>query len=158
MFPFTLFLPVPGEYDVEAEAALHRLAAASEVDYVNPEDFRYTLEQLPCCADEGDPLNVVFVGDVTDIAAALIRRNFRLRRQPDDNKQILFGRPPDLVARRVGQTGVPANWLRMWVAPLQYQDKAVLLVQSARPLGGRYNMEAFPSRRYIRIPTSRGIC
>ena len=136
-----MFLPVPGEYDSETAAALQRLTAASDINYQDSDDFRAALEQLPCCADGGDPVNMVFVGDVTDIAAALIRRGFRLRRNPGDDRQLLFGRPPDLVARRVGRAGVPANWIRMWVAPLQFQGQAVALVQSGRPAGGRFMAE-----------------
>jgi len=52
--------------------------------------------------------------------------------------QHLFGRPPDAVARKAGQGGVPANWLRIWVAPLRYQGKAVFVVQVGRPIGWRF--------------------
>ncbi len=138
LFPFTLFLPVPGEYDAEAESALQRLKASSHTDYQDSEEFRAALEQLPCCATGGEPINVVFVGAISDIGAALIRREYRLRRLPGDDRQTLFGRPPDLVARRAGRSGVPAGWLRMWVAPLQFQGKAVMVVQSGRPAEGRF--------------------
>ena len=40
--------------------------------------------------------------------------------------------------RKSGQGGVPANWLRLWVAPLRYQGQPVLLAQSGRPVGGRF--------------------
>ena len=96
------------------------------------------LEQLPCCASDGDPANMVFVGDINDMAAALIRRGYRAEQYASDTRQHIFERPPDIVLRKRGQGGVPANWLRMWVAPLSYQDQPVVLVQSGRPLGGRF--------------------
>lgn len=54
-----------------------------------------------------------------------------------DNAQWLFGRPPDIVARKTAQGGVPANWVRMWVAPFRYQGQAVFLVQTGRRQGWR---------------------
>ena len=41
---------------------------------------------------------------------------------------------------KTGQAGVPANWLRMWVAPLRYRGQSILLVQAGRPLGWRYTV------------------
>ena len=137
-YPFTLFLPIPGEHKVLARETLARLADSGHRNYQNAESFRIALEQLPCCASGGDPANIVFVGDINDIAAALIRRGYRVEANESDTRQRIFERPPELVLRKRGQGGVPANWLRMWVAPLRYQDKPVILVQSGRPLGGRF--------------------
>ena len=44
-----------------------------------------------------------------------------------------------MVARKTGQGGVPANWLRIWVAPFRYQGQAVLVVQAGRRQGWRLN-------------------
>ena len=140
IFPFTLFLPIPGEHDTDAKVAIARLAASGKTDYQDPDAFRSALEQLPCCADDGDPVNMVFVGDIADIGAAVIRRGYRAQRHDSDALQRLFERPPDLIVRKSGN-GVSANWLRMWVAPLRYQDKPVILVQSGRPVGGRFTLD-----------------
>ena len=104
---------------------------------------RQQLEQLPCCAtnadgtEAGDPFNVVLVGRLEDIATAIVRRGFRISVLQNDNVQRLFGRPPDSVVRKTGQVGIPANWIRMWVAPLRYRGQSVFLVQAGRPLGWR---------------------
>ena len=45
--------------------------------------------------------------------------------------QIMAGEP--ISARKLikaGQGGVPANWLRLWVAPFHYQGQPVILAQS----------------------------
>jgi hypothetical protein len=122
-----------------------RVEAAAD-NYQHAEAFRARLEQLPCCAmsadgaEAGDPLNVILVGKFDDIATALVRRGFRMDVLDFDNAQRLFGRPPDIVARKAGQAGVPANWLRMWVGPLRYRDQTVVLVQAGRPQGWRYTV------------------
>ena len=77
------------------------------------------------------------IGAYADVATALVRRGFRLDVLEFDNAQRLFERPPDIVARKTGQGGVPANWLRMWVAPFSFRDQTVFLVQAGRPTGWR---------------------
>jgi hypothetical protein len=145
LFPFTLFPPVPEDIDIEKEAEIEGfLAASRHKDYQDEAAFRLALEQLPCCASDaggsisGDPVNLVFIGELSDIGSALVRRGYRRDPQPMDKTQRVFGRPPDLVARKSGQGGVPANWMRLWIAPFRYQGQPVLLVQSGRPMGGRF--------------------
>ena len=145
LFPFTLFPRVPENIDTEKVAEIEELFTASQhKDYQDEAAFRLALEQLPCCARNtrgsisGDPVNLVFIGELADIGAALIRRGYRRDSQPADKTQLFFNRPPALVTRKSGQGGVPANWLRLWVAPFRYQGQPVLLVQSGRPMGGRF--------------------
>ena len=147
MIAFTLFLPVPDAVpDEQARQMLVHLTDAPAVDYREPDAFRAALEQLPCCATgpngmaAADPLNVVLIGTFADIAAAVTRRGFRRDAQALDRTQQLFGRPPDAVVRKSGQGGVPANWMRVWVAPLRYQGQPVFLVQAGRPVGGRFTV------------------
>lgn len=148
IFPFTLFPLVPDDATDEAStyAKVHRLIEAAIVDYLHADKFRARLEQLPCCAasadgtEAGDPLNVILVGKFTDVATTLVRRGFRIEVLELDKAQRLFGRPPDIVARKTGQAGVPENWLRIWVAPFRYQGQAVFLVQAGRPQGWRFTV------------------
>ena len=143
--PFTLFPPVPGEQD---ESRLDEITAyideSQNNDYQDEAEFRQVLEQLPCCttgaqgAIAGGPINLVVIGKLTDIGAAMIHRDYRHIVTPADMTQHVFGRPPDLVARKTGQGGVPANWVRLWVAPLRYQGQPVLVGQAGRPVGGRF--------------------
>lgn len=137
LFPFTLFLAVPGGQDAPVREAMALIAAAGKPDYTDTDSLRTALEQLPCCATGGDPLNMVFIGEVDDMGAAIIRRGYRLQRYKSDDRQLLYDRPPDIVLRKSGQRS-PANWMRMWIAPLRYQGKPVILVQAGRPVGGRF--------------------
>ncbi|MCP4407899.1 MAG: hypothetical protein GY807_09090 [Gammaproteobacteria bacterium] len=145
IFPFTLFPPVPEDIDrkkmIEISA---RFAESRNNDYQDESAFRTVLEQLSCCANDtrnsiaGDPINVIIIGELADLGAALIRRGFRRDSQPLDKTQQVFGRQPDVVLRKAGQGGVPANWMRLWVVPFRYQGQPVMLVQSGRPVGGRF--------------------
>jgi len=145
LIPFTLFLPVPDDKpEKDVVHILQRIAITETVEYKKEDTFRSVLEQLPCCASDaeqkaaGDPLNVIMVGDFADIASAFVRRGYRQAALAFDNSQHVFGRPPDIVARKSGQGGVPANWLRMWIAPLRYQGLSVFVAQVGRPVGGRF--------------------
>jgi hypothetical protein len=143
--PFTLFPPVPGEQDeTRLDEVTAYIAESQNTDYQDETALRQALEQLPCCttgaqgALETGPLNLVLIGKLTDIAAAMVHRDYRHVATPADMAQQVFGRPPDLVARKTGQGGVPANWVRLWVAPLHYQGQPVFVGQAGRPVGGRF--------------------
>jgi hypothetical protein len=144
MLPFTLFLPVPDDPpDFKALQIVQRYAKTSYADYQDEQAFRSALERLPCCTTAtgdipGEPINVIVVGTFADTGAAMQRRGFRSDRRAIDDRQLLFGRPPDVVARKAGQANAPAHWLRAWVAPLSYRGRPVLLAQVGRPVGGRF--------------------
>jgi hypothetical protein len=151
LIPFTLFLRVPDAGEAQGyEQMVMRLNRAETVDYQDLDTFRAALESLPCCATSatgdstGDPLNVVLVGRFEDIASAMVRRSYRRNVRDADFRQRLFGAPPHFVLRKSGQGGTPANWLRLWVAPLRFQGRPVLLAQAGRPVGGRFRDSAQP--------------
>ena len=145
MIPFTLFLPDPDNPpDQGTLQVVARYVEAQREDLDDPDAFRRALQRAPCCAKGAnaaaspDPINVVFVGKIPDIAAALVRRGFRSDRMVFDDAQRLFDRPPDFVLRKAGQGGVSAIWVRGWAAPLRYRGQPVFLAQTGRPVGGRF--------------------
>ena len=143
MIPFTMLLPVPGEISSALQLAYPYdetvLAAYDDLDAL-----RRALEALPCCVtsadgtDAGEPLNVIVVGALDDVGAAASRRGYRRESVATGDPQRLFGRPPDFVARKVAQAGAPANWLRVWRAPISFRGQFVFVVQAGRPVGGRF--------------------
>ena len=143
--PFTLLLPVPGDA-AGGRDVVHRYAEGEVVDYDDLDQLRSALEALPCCAtagdgrEVGDPVNVVLIGRLDDIAAAGGRRGYR-RSQEAGAPQLLFGRPPDFVVRKLVQAGAPANWVRFWRAPISFQGQIVFVCQAGRPVGGRFARE-----------------
>ena len=145
LIPFSLFLPVPDDVvDDRSRPLLFQYSDAQVKDYQNLAALRAALEQLPCCATDaagtvqGDPLNAVFVGTFEDFGAAGIRRSYRRELDKSDVAQRVFGREPDLVARKRSQAGAPATWIRAWVAPMRFEGKAVFVAQVGRPVGGRF--------------------
>lgn len=144
MVPFTLFLPVPNRpKDAAVLPIVARYTGAAQQDFETPDAFRAALERLPCCAantrrsEPGNPLNIVLVGEFDHIAAAMVRRGLRLDRRAIDDIQQVFGRRPDIVGRKIGQTTVSPHWVRLWVAPFRYRNQPVLVGQTGRPMGGR---------------------
>ncbi len=143
LIPFSLFLPVPDEA-ADTGSTLFRYPDAQIVDYTDLAAFRAALERLPCCATDahgatpGDPLNVVFVGQLADIGAAVVRRSYRRDARADDMAQQVFGRPPDAVLRKQAQASAQSTSMRVWLAPIRFDGRPVYIVQAGRPAGGRF--------------------
>ena len=158
MVPFTLFLPVRGDV-ARAGEQIHRYADSEISRYDDLEALRRALESLPCCAGTnagaaaGDPLNVVLVGDLDDIGAAFVRRGYRRNPTGVGTAQRVFGRLPDLYLLKRAQAGAPANWVRVWRAPINYRGQFVFVAQTGRPIGGRYLPE---DARNLRLHPRRG--
>ena len=145
LIPFTLFLPVPDDAAVARSRPISFSYPDADIaDYKDLAALRAGLERLPCCASDahgtagGDPLNAIFVGELPDIAAALVRRSYRRDAQAVDASQHVFGRGPDVVLRKQAQAGAPSTWMRLWLAPIRFEGRAVFLVQVGRPVGGRF--------------------
>jgi hypothetical protein len=145
LIPFSLLLPVPGATGNDIVSRLSGLYADAQVkDYQDEAALRAALERLPCCADgtrgaaTGDPLNLVVVGRLDDIGAAVSRRGFRRDATAFDDAQRAYGRPPDVVLRKYAQGGAPPTWVRAWLAPLRFQGSPVFVAQVGRPRGGRF--------------------
>jgi hypothetical protein len=141
LVPFTMILPVPGEAE-SAGDLLHVYGDDEIARYDDLQQLRSAIDALPCCATTdhrgGDPLNVVLIGALDDVAAAASRRGYRRTRDVYPGTQELFGRPADFFVRKTAQSGAPANWLRAWRAPVSYRGQVVFIVQAGRPLGGRF--------------------
>jgi hypothetical protein len=145
LVPFSFFLSVPDDAADKRFAKSAFQYPDSEIkDYKDLAALRSALEQMPCCATDalgtahGDPLNAVFVGELPDIAAALVRRSYRRDLRAVDAVEQVFGREPDAVIRKQAQAGAPATWVRMWLTPIRFEGRAVSLVQVGRPVGGRF--------------------
>ena len=152
MIPFTLLLPVPGDI-AGAKDVVHQYPANEISNYEDLDALRHALEGLPCCAatadgrQDGEPLNVVLIGHLDDIAAAMNRRGYRRDQLALVGAQRLFARPADLTVRKRAQAGASTSWLRIWRAPLSYRGEMVFVAQAGRPIGGRFPGEASQGMR-----------
>jgi hypothetical protein len=165
LVPFSLFLTVPEDNAASgATAAQDRPhAPASEVvDYRDVAELRAAIERLPCCAQgpgttPGDPLNVVVVGDLEDIAAAMVRRNYLRDTRAVDMGQEVFGRSPDIVLRKQTQARSPAAWIRAWRTPVSFDGQPVYLAQAGRPVGGRFAAPDAPILTHADVDEARNL-
>ncbi len=162
---FSFVIPVPG--------------LVTDVDQVNlddtwPETFELddepelvkALEALPATTlnkngdDEGDPLNIVLVGDRQHIFSALIRRGWhqtevtygasawktvksflfgsRYRYSPISPLYV-YGRPQDLGLQKARSSIHLRNHMRLWQTPYRYRGMEVYLGQISRDIGVKLN-------------------
>jgi hypothetical protein len=131
--------------------------------------LRQTLEQLPCCTtnkdgtEQGDPLNLVLIGDAEDIFPAFIRRGWhgteilsldslwrtvtsfvqgaRYRYSPISPLYI-FGRRQDLAAQKARSTIHERNHLRLWLTPFKFREKSVWVGQISRDIGVKLTLKS----------------
>jgi hypothetical protein len=141
----------------------HSLYDSSEIiEIEEEEDLRSEIEKLPCCTtnkdgtSQGDPLNLVFIGDSNDIFPAYIRRGWQgteimwskavlrtvksfIQGSPYLYSPVsplyVFGRRQDLAAQKARSTIHQRNHLRMWLTPLRFRGKGVWVGQISRDIG-----------------------
>lgn len=166
-FGFPVRLP-DGEFDYERLDAEHTYAGMKLPD-LDDDGLREALEALPCCAtnaggtENGDPLNLVVVGDANDVLTALSRSGWSfthrlslqtIRRMigaavdgkgypvaPVSNLY-LFDRAHDMALQRARATIARRNHLRLWLAPFSYQDQQVWVGQVSRDIGVKLTTNA----------------
>jgi hypothetical protein len=88
---FAFLVPVPGVTADYHEVDFEALHPEAEIVSYNELGLREALENMPCCTTNekgtanGDPLNIVFIGDLEDVFGALIRSGW------DDTEPLTAG-------------------------------------------------------------------
>ena len=147
-----------------------KLYRSDELIHVDDEDeLRTLLEQLPCCVtnadgtENGDPLNLVLVGDRADFLAALVRRQWhpteiiwsgslwrtvsafiqgsRYRYSPISSLY-LYGRPQDIAAQKARGSIHERNHARFWLSPIRFRGKEVYVGQISRDIGVKFTLKS----------------
>jgi hypothetical protein len=159
---FEFALPLPdGDFDYERLDPT-RTYAGRTLPNLSLEELRATLEQLPCCAanasgsGEGDPLNVVIVGDADTVLHSLTRAGWSFTHRVDfrtvrrevaaavasDSYPVApvsslyaFGRKQDVALQRARRSISQRNHMRLWLAPFRYENQSVWLGQVSRDIG-----------------------
>ena len=169
---FSFLSAVPGfqaDYHVREAFSGGMYPESELVDYDDLRSLRPALEALPCCttnADgsrEGDPLNLVIIGGLSDAFPALVRRGWRpteATRTESVMKMIksglsgeryryapvsplyVYGRPQELALQKARDNIHQRNHLRLWLAPLRYQGKEVWVGQISRDIGSRFTIHS----------------
>jgi len=156
-----------GDYTLVDFNTLYDRAQIVEVE--DEETLRRELEKLPCCtADkegtgQGDPLNLVLVGNQEDIFPAFTRRGWhateiiwwkagwrtvksflvggRYRYSPVSPLYV-YGRRQDLSGQKARGNIHQRNHLRLWLSPLRYRGKTVWVGQISRDIGVKFTLRA----------------
>jgi hypothetical protein len=139
------------------------------IELEDEEALRQAIEKLPCCTtnkkgtEQGDPLNLVLIGDNNAIFPAFIRRGWhgteiiwsgailrtlksflqgsRYRYSPVSPLYI-YGRRQDLAAQKARGTIHERNHLRLWLSPLRFRGKPVWVGQISRDIGVKFTTKS----------------
>ena len=163
---FTFFVHVPGlaidHYAVDFES----LYDEDQIeDFEESGSLIETLEQLPCCTtdnggkNQGDPLNLVIIGETEDLFYAFIRAGWdetevvtaasgfktaisfitggQYRYSPISSLY-LFGRRQDIAMQRIRDNIHERNHFRLWLSPTTFRGKPVWIGQISRDIGVRF--------------------
>jgi len=171
---FTFFIPVPGIRVDHHRIDWENLYSADEIVDYDEIGLRKALEALPCCTTnkkgtaQGDPLNLVLIGDLDDIYYAFIRagwdetetiyrasvfktvRSFlfggRYRYSPISALYV-FGRAQDVALQRVRASIHERNHLRLWLAPMRIEGQQVWIGQISRDIGVRFTRKTITTHK-----------
>lgn len=173
-YQMTFFVPVPGlrldHYDVD----LHALYDESEIRDVDLEGLLQGLEEMPCCVRDkkdknyGDPLNIAFVGEIKDLYYSLLRAGWdetetiygasllktgisalfgKQYRYSPVSALYVFGRSQDAAFQRARTSINERNHLRIWLAPMRYENKPVWIGQISRDIGVRFTAKTITTHK-----------
>jgi hypothetical protein len=159
-FDFALTLP-DGDFDYE-RLDTARLYPGESLPDLDADQLRSTLEQLPCCATdadgegEGDPLNVVLVGEAGEVLNSLSRSGWSFTHRIDFrtvrreigaavagtaypvapvSSLYVFGRRQDVALQRARRSIAQRNHMRLWLAPYRFEGRPVWIGQVSRDIG-----------------------
>jgi len=159
---FRFLVEAPGIKADYQEVDIKKLYSPEDYIECDEERLRAELEKLPCCTTDkdgrrqGDPLNLVFIGDAVDVLTALIgsgwdvteklssgsvwrtARSFlfgkRYRNSPV-SRLYVFGRSQDAAFQKARETVSERNHLRVWLTPLRFEGLPVWIGQITRDIG-----------------------
>jgi hypothetical protein len=171
---FTFFIAVPGIRVDHQNVDWENLYAKDEVIDYDEAGLREALQNLPCCTtnkkgtEQGDPLNIVVIGNHADVYYAFIRagwdetetiyrasifktvRSFlfggRYRYSPISALYV-FGRPQDVAFQRARTSIHERNHLRLWLAPMRFEGKYVWIGQISRDIGVRFTRKTITTHK-----------
>jgi len=162
---FTFFIPVPGLQIDHQNVDWENLYAADEwLDFDQAAPLIEALESFACCVtdkkeqDQGDPLNLVVIGELDDVYYAFLRAGWdetetiyggslqktlgsffsggEYRYSPVSGLYV-FGRPQDVAFQKARSNIHERNHLRLWLSPVRYQGVPVFVGQISRDIGVR---------------------
>lgn len=156
-----------GDYTLVDFDTLYSDAEVVEIDDLDA--LRRAIELLPCCTTnekgtgEGDPLNLVMIGDAQDVFPAIIRRGWhgtevlgskailrtmesflsgaRYRYSPISPLYV-YGRRQDVAGQKSRGTIHQRNHMRIWMAPIRFRGMQVWVGQISRDIGVKFTTKS----------------
>src|SRR6476661_10310705 len=176
---FRFALPVRGgSYAIE-KVDFSNIYPPGSVEDVDLATLRERLAKLPCCAtnkggtDNGDPLNIVVVGQGLDALFSFIERGWRLD-EPFDLHSVyrtiqaflfrseylnapvsplhVFGRQQDVALQKARDTVSQRNHLRLWLAPFTIDGLQVWVGQNSRDIGIKLTTQSWYGTTHLISP------
>jgi hypothetical protein len=166
----SFLLPVPGFRTQNDALLVSKRYKQEELAYYDERTFREALKRLPYCTTndngtiQGDPINIVLVGNEEDIFSAFFDRQWDLAEDVDlasswkETRSFLFGtsfrhapasslyvfgRRQDVTIQKPRPTIEARNHVRLWRAPMRFEGKPVWVGQVSRDIGIRFTMETW---------------
>ena len=138
LYQFSFFVSVPTLISEWDRKDLERLyPETAHINTESEEELRAALEKLPCCTQKengggnGEPLNVIFVGDQKIIGALIMagwdETIFRPSLQSLFGDAYLFGRTPDVQFQKTRNRSDSKSLIRLWVSPIRYRGEFVVI-------------------------------
>jgi hypothetical protein len=172
---FTFFVKVPGLAADHHEVDVALLYADDEIsDFTDHQAFAAALQELPCCAvdakaeNNGDPLNLVIIGEPAEIFYAVIRADWdetevvsaasgfktavsffsggEYRYSPVSSLY-LFNRRQDIALQRIRTNIHERNHFRLWRAPMTFNGEPVWIGQISRDIGVRFTRKTITTHK-----------
>ena len=159
---FRFIVPVTGVKYAVQNVDFSKLYPAGSIEDLNLDQLRKRLEELQCCVTNasgktnGDPLNVVIVGNGVDALFPLVGRGWRLNEPVDaassyrmakafvmgskyDTAPVsplyIFNRYQDVAFQKARSSISQRNHMRLWQAPFTLAGEKVWVGQISRDIG-----------------------
>jgi len=174
---FSMLVEVPGlvtdydDFDFENSGRAYFPA-------LEEHELRAWLAKLPCCtrtAEDvlGDPLNLVVVGAIDDVRAALVSQHWDVTEEVTDaslqrvfsaflfgsryryapiSKLYLFGREQDMTFQKARAVIDERNHVRLWLAPVTHRGTPVWVGHISRDAGIKLSGRFWPPTTHVIDP------
>jgi hypothetical protein len=173
-YMFTFFVPVPGLKIDHREVRFAELYTDEERRELTLQQLVQELEGLPCCVTDssgkknGDPLNLVIVGEALDLYYAFLRAGWDetetinraslwrtgmsaltggAYRYSPVSALYVFDRPQDVALQRARGSIHRRNHLRLWLTPYTLEGTPVWIGQISRDIGVRFTWRTITTHK-----------
>lgn len=140
---FSFFVSVPGIQSEWNQTDFEDLYDAKELVLTETEEqLKTALQNLDCCTSrldgsgQGPPINAVFINGVATLKALITagwdETAFNYKFSNLVGSAYFHGRPPDVQFSKSRRKIDSTNLIRLWLSPIRYQGKAVLVASVSR--------------------------